>query len=360
MPHEITRKNFFDASGKPAWHNLSVFEKLGVEREERDYTAEEVYGLFGRPQYSLSPLYYRDKDGVEVRLDDQAIIRHPVEDDPHYRTIGRASDRYELIGGTVAADLWDTHVGLPVETMMLLRNDGVLCITATLPKYDVKGEDIANYLIFTNGMDGKTASRADVSGVRVVCANTLRMAQSRTVHHTTGSIDRLTNWMSDIASRALFQMDVMKETYTILAETPFNEEQIRWIAGTVYRDPKEPDKNFAYKHGYENQVIWYERTKELAEERRTDLVKLFSNNTAIGFGEDQSETQGTAWHALNCVTQVLTHGRTSNFRARSESLLIGERAGMIEKVTDMILAVVPEAKASANRVYVPQEAVLNI
>lgn len=342
MAHEISRKNFFDTTGKPAWHNLSIFEKLGVERQDREYSAEEVYALFGQPQYSVTDLYYK-VNGEEVGVNDKMIIRHPVSDDPVFKVIGRASENYELIGGGMAAEIWDKQVQMPVETMMMLQHDGILAITAKLPSYDVKGEEVINYLVFSNGMNGRTASRADVSATRVVCANTLAIAQRYSVHHTAGSIERLTDFMKDIAGAARFQMEVMHDAYNILAETPAEKEAVRSLTKIIFPDPKRPDPNFGYKLGFEDAQERWERAMERTQETRFLVMENFAGK-AIGFDSPDCKTQGTAWHALNAFTEVLTHSRTSDFNARAESLLIGTRNELIKKATSHVISWIPAAQ----------------
>lgn len=348
MAHQISRESFFDTTGKPPWHNLSIFAKLGFAKEERDYQAQEVYKLFGQPQYSLSDLYFRDLDGNEQALDDKMIIRHPLPDDPQFKVMGRVSQNYELIGGGMAAGIWDDKVQMPVETMMLLKNDGVLAITAKLPSYNVKGEEVVNYLIFTNGMDGRTASRADISATRVVCANTLAMAHSASIHHSAGSIDRLSLWMADIAANARFQWEVMKDAYNILAETPADKEQVRELTKIIFRDPAKPDPNFLYKNGYLAARENWEKAMERTQDIRVDVMKNFAGK-AIGFDDESCKTRGSAWHALNSFTEVLTHSRTSDFNARAESLLIGPRNELIKRTTAHIIAWNPAALAVVNR-----------
>lgn len=347
MAHEIERQNFFDTTGQPAWHKLSVFAKLGIEKENREYNAQEVYALFGKPTYELAPMFYR-MGGTEVAIDDCMIIRGPVADDPQHKAIGRVSEHYELVGGGIAADLWDDHVQLPVETMMMLRNDGVLAITAKLPAYDVKGDGIINYLVFTNGMDGKTSSRADVSGTRVVCENTLAMAHRYTVHHSTGSIDRLTAWMADIAETARFQVDVMRDVYNALAETKVKKQQVTALTKVIFRDFPKPDANFAYAMGYEAAVKWADGEQRRIEQMRSAVMDNW-NGAATGFGADDCTTRGTAWHALNSLTEILTHSRTNKPLARAESLLIGQRSELIKRGTDIVIGWSPAAQEIFNR-----------
>lgn len=344
MAHEILKQNFFDTTGKPAWHGLSIFNQLGIEKEERDYRAKEVYELFGQPQYELSPTYFR-VNGVEHSNNDMMIV---MIDNGQPVVLGRASEHYELIAGNQAAQIWDDKVGLPVETMMMLKNGGVLAITAKLPSYDVKGEEIINYLVFSNGMDGKTAARADVSATRVVCANTLAIAQRYSTHHTSGASDRLTEFMVGMADAARFQMDVMRDAYNILAETPADKDEVRNLTKIIFVDPKKPDPNFGYKNGYLAARENWEKAMERTQAIRVDVMKNFGGK-AIGFDSDECKTRGTAWHALNSFTEVITHGRTSDFNARAESLLLGSRNELIKRTTSHIVSWSPEAIAVVNR-----------
>lgn len=337
MAHEISRKNFFDSTGKPAWHNLSIFEKLGVVKENRDYTAKEVYKLFGNPEHSLAPLSIQMPDGSLKGLDQFMILRHPLADDPQFRELGIVSKGYELTDGGFASGLWDEHIQLPVETMMLLKDDGVLVITAKLPSYSVRGEEIVNYLVFQNGMNGRISVRSDVSATRVVCANTLAIAQSYSVNHTEGSIDRITAWMSEVVAKAHFQTDVMKEVYGLMARTNTKAETVKQVANMVYVVPKTPSPTFGYKHGYEQALESYKSQVERIHEKRLEIVSKFKDGSGIGFDDEACKTRGTLWHAMNLFAEDLTHSRTSNFQARAASLLMGQRLGGIQKSTALLM-----------------------
>lgn len=337
MAHEITRSNFFDTTSKPAWHRLSIFEKLGVIKENRDYTAKEVYALFGNPEHSLAPLSVQMPDGSLQGLDQFMILRHPLADDPQYRQLGIVSKNYELTDGGFASGLWDEHIGLPVETMMLLKDDGVLVITAKLPDYDIKGEGIVNYLVFQNGMNGRISVRSDVSATRVVCANTLAMAQSYSVNHSEGAIDRITAWMADVVAKAHFQNDVMREVYGIMAKTKTKPETVREVANIVYVMPSKPSPTFGYKDGYDKALENYQAAVEKVQEKRLMIVDKFRNNSGIGFDSPECKTRGTMWEAMNIFSEDFTHSRTSDLNARSASLLMGQRLGGIQKSTALLM-----------------------
>lgn len=349
MAHEISRQNFFDnqSTNKPAWHRLSVFEKLGIIREERDYNAKEVYALFGNPQHTLAPIQVVMPDGNIASTEQFMILRHPLNDDPEFRHLGIVSKGYELTDGGFAAGLWDEHIGLPVETMMLLKNDGVLVVTSKMPDYDIKGEGVQNYLIFQNGMNGRISVRADVSATRVVCANTLALAQSYTVNHTVGSIDRIVAWMKDLVERTLFQQEVMKDVYNVLADKPLDSKTVKKIAEAVYLLPKAPNPDFGYANGYAAAVDSWKSQIERVEKFRSDIVTKFDDGGAIGFDDAECQTRGTAWHAMNIFSEFETHRKTSNLDSRAAHLLAGGfRHQMIERATSQIIASIPEAKAT--------------
>lgn len=337
MAHEISRKNFFDSTGLPAWHKLSIFEKLGMVKENRDYTAKDVYALFGNPEHSLAPLSVTMPDGSVQGLDQFMILRHPLADDPQFRHLGIVSKNYELTDGGFASGLWDEHIQLPVETMMLLKDDGVLVITSKLPAYDVRGEEISNYLVFQNGMNGRISVRSDVSATRVVCANTLAIAQSYSVNHTEGSIDRITAWMADVVAKAHFQSDVMREVYGVMAKTKASAGVVKEVAAQVYVVPKAPSQSFGYKHGYEQALEGYKSQVERIHELRASFVTQFQDGAGIGFDDEACKTRGTLWHAMNLFSERESHSRTSNWQARAASLIMGQRLGNIQKSTALLM-----------------------
>lgn len=359
MAHEISDEKFFDTTGLPAWHRLSVFEKLGIEKENRPYTAKEVYKLFGFPKYELRSLYYYANDGKLKTLEnDKLIFVQPEIDNDEEKIIGRVSDNYQLIAGDIAATLFDEHIQLPVETGMILKDYGIIVFTAKLPDYEVQGDRITNYLIFANGMNGKIATRADVSSTRVVCANTLAAAQSASIRHFDGAMDILIGWMKDMVRGAIHQTEVMNDVYNILAETSVNREQVQTLAETVYPVPTPPQKDRLYKNGYQKRYESWEKWRETLLKRQQMIIENFQG-AAIGFDDHSTAKQGTAWHALNSATEIITHSRTNNFDKRAESLLVGTAKATIEKATALVTSWSPDAMNAMNRQLVLEPAVEN-
>lgn len=343
MAHNISRETFFDTTGVPAWHRLSIFEKLGIVKEDREYTAKEVYALFGNPEHSLAQLSITMPDGSLQSLEQFMILRHPVADDPQFRQLGIVSKNYELTDAGFASDLWDKHIGLPVDTMMMLQNDGVLVITAKMPDYDIKGEGVKNHLIFQNGMNGRISVRSDISATRVVCNNTLNIAQSYSVNHTEGSVDRVIAWMGDLVERSRFQVDVMREVYEALAETPATSEIVRKVADKVYIVPKKPNANFGYANGLERAVEDWQKYANRIEEMKSGIVMQFTQGTGAGFDDEDCKTRGTLWHGMNLFTENETHRRTNNSNSRAASLLLGQRLGLIQRATGLFMKESPRA-----------------
>ena len=67
--------------------------------------------------------------------------------------------------------------GVQYETAGSLQNGRKVWLLAKLPKeYQISGEKISSYLIFSNTHDGSSAVRVAVTPIRVVCQNTLNLA----------------------------------------------------------------------------------------------------------------------------------------------------------------------------------------
>lgn len=195
MAHDIWSKRYYGDRAKPAWHGINLLDDLGLEYSERK--AAEVIALMGNPTVQSFPLVYTLPGGAVKESGMKALVRfEPSNPLDTGLQIGCVSNDYVEINVDEAAALWDQYVGLSVETLAFLRDGAKLFITGKLPAFDIMGEQVDNYLILNNPMDGGESAQGIVSNVRVVCQNTLHAAISQAsnsfrIRHTTGAHARL-------------------------------------------------------------------------------------------------------------------------------------------------------------------------
>lgn len=166
---------------EPAWHGLGTVLTDQV-------TAQEAIKIGGIDfEYKSAPIGYDLPDGTFVSDGDRvAILRSPVKDDNVWRRLGFASANYTYLQNAELAEGLDAiaeKTGWKFETVGALGHGQTVFMTLSAGKRSVFGDEYDQFFIVS---DGKVAGRAlgiTVAPVRVVCANTLAMAEQSATNH---------------------------------------------------------------------------------------------------------------------------------------------------------------------------------
>jgi phage/plasmid-like protein (TIGR03299 family) len=183
-----------------------------------------------------------------------------------------------------------------------------------------KGKDamVMNLLLATS-MDGSMKTTAMLTTVRVVCANTLRMAmaggdghaQVQLTHRSTFDAAHIKSILGVDAAHTHF--DAFMEQARMLAETPIDLSDARDVLLQVFK----PSASIAKPN-----LSWLTSSlaeletspAEVQDSRSTGrILELFDGD---GMGADFTTAKGTRWGLLNAVTQYVDHemGRTPDTR----------------------------------------------
>ncbi len=176
------------------WHGLGT-------RVEEALTSKEALHYSGLDwrveQEDLMTETFKDVEGFKanVRSDNHAVL-------------GVVSNRYQVVQNEEAFAFTDDLIGegITYETAGSLNGGKRVWLLAKLPnQYQLMGEDVEPYVVFTNSHDGSAAIRVACTPVRVVCQNTLNLAlntakRSWAMNHTSKVQARL-----DEARDALFR-----------------------------------------------------------------------------------------------------------------------------------------------------------
>lgn len=95
------------------------------------------------------------------------------------RVLGVVTDRYRIVQNSEAFSWTDELLGEGVryETAGSLQNGKKVWLLAKLPRiYNVTGDNVSPYLVFSNSHDGRGAIKVAMTPIRVVCQNTLNLA----------------------------------------------------------------------------------------------------------------------------------------------------------------------------------------
>lgn len=208
--------------------------------------------------------------------------------------LGVVRGRYKVVQNTEAFDFVDgiienKDVECRYETAGSLFNGRKIFLLVRLPNKELLGDDVENYLFFTNSHDGSSALTAGITNVRVVCNNTLQMAirgaqRTWTCRHT-DSIFAKKAQAQEVLGLAVTYMDSMDDLAEKLATKKINEEK------------------FFRKLFEKNPTNLCEKNKEQAIER---MHIIFNEK------DDLQNFRGSAWGMYNAVADFVSN--TTPFR----------------------------------------------
>lgn len=208
--------------------------------------------------------------------------------------LGIVKGRYKVIQNTEAFDFVDgiienKDVECRYETAGSLFNGRKIFLLVRLPNKELLGDEVENYLFFTNSHDGSSALTAGITNVRVVCNNTLQMAikgaqRTWSCRHTDSIFDKKAQ-AQEALGLAVTYMDSMDEIAEELATKKINEEK------------------FFRKLFEKNPTNLCEKNKEQAIER---MHIIFNEK------DDLQNFRGSAWGMYNAVADFVSN--TTPFR----------------------------------------------
>lgn len=338
MAHDIFDSRTVSTRVQP-WHGINMLPSLdtqidalqGAEYVLKDLTVRTVdIALKGKAGYLDLPSH---KAIITVAKGDHTggtpCNGHTVF------THGIVDKRYETV--THSPFICAAHActgGALIETMGLLGKGGSdLWILYPLPSIDVHGDEIRNYLLITNPLDGKTAITARTCSERVVCRNTWRIAMGeqtdftfRGVHHP-GVLARLEAWITDVWGHHTSIVATLQQAYTALAEHPCTQTTlINNVLSTVYPLPEKPgteDKKLV--------DLWIDAAAKQQAHRET-IKHLFDASPTI-----TPATRGTLWGAVQAVIEYEDYGKP---RATAQSKFAGSGQERKQAALNACLALV--------------------
>lgn len=232
-----------------------------------------------------------------------------------------------------------------VETVGALKGGSKVWMLFKLNKPDsvivAKSDDrVAKYLLIATSFDGSISVMYLLTGVRVVCQNTLSMALGNgggafKIRHTAGATDAL-DAVKDAIERADVQFEKVATMFRALAGVQVTEAQVRAYIDVVFPAPPakaskataiaaavvaDAGNDFSALLGRkpnlaaEMDTIAYASDVADKSTRRVgdNIIEILERG---GRGLDLPGVKGTAWGAYNAVTDYLSHerGRSSDNR----------------------------------------------
>lgn len=320
----------FASHREPAWHNLGqVFEEpFSAIEGFRRMGPYEVELVKVRGNIPIGPLPY------------WVIVRHPTTDDPRYRTFGIVKDGYGLVRPEEFCQIWDEHVAQPAETIGALGYGETMFISTKLPDFNVRGDEVENYLLAVSPMTGGNVAEVRITPVRVVCQNTLILSGQMAseiyrVIHDASAKERLASWLSNVVERAHIRAVVMQEAFDILAGHAMNQEDVDTVLEKAYPMPHYPREN-APPEVMAVRLKEYDAFSKTLQQRRGIVQELFEGK---GRGMDAPAAHGTAWGFYNAVCEWEDYRRGRGDASIARDALFGSRAATKTKAFEACLSV---------------------
>lgn len=283
---------------------------MAHELEQRNGKIEAAFALRGA-WHGLGTVVDHAPDSSEMLklagLDWQVIADQPHTSDMQPITgwkctmradtrevLGMVSEKYQILQNAAAFDFLD---GLQQDGVIRYESAGALnggkrvWVLARMPSVDhiAAGDDLLRYALFTTSHDGTSQVMVTPTSVRVVCANTLRMAISGGAlcrfKHTSNMQSRLSQ-----AHRMISQFDAAFTDFTekgrALVAKQCNVTQLREYMEKLFPTPETEGRALTIRTNWAKQV----------------LTRFDSRDTNA-----LASIRGTYWAALNAVTETTDH-----------------------------------------------------
>lgn len=288
MAHNLAQTNARTAMmfyGESPWH------KLGTKLEDPATAAEAIQAAGLNYTAELVPLFTQDGRGVSRR---KCVIRNDNK-----QILGTVGQGYAPIQNAEAFRFLDSVVadnGLRYHTAGALGQGEKIWMLAKLPGHiRVKNtEDVTDkFLLLHNSHDGSSSLRVHFTPIRVVCQNTLAIAerngrgQGISIRHRGNLEIRIQEAQRVLGLANQFYEDIQVKVNHLANFYPTSAELEQYFK-TLYPDPEE-GKN------------------QQAANVRAELLRLFED----GIGQDIPGIRRSAWAALHAVTEYVDHRRTT-------------------------------------------------
>ena len=237
--------------------------------------------------------------------------------------LGVVSDRYKIVQNAEDFEFTDSLIGGEVryETAGSLTGGKKIWLLAKLPEAEIVGDKTEPYLCFTNSHDGSGAIRVCMTPIRVVCNNTLNLAldsakRAWSVRHT-GDMASKMHEARICLYMANAYMDELSQTADRLVNTTVSRDKLMDILNEMF--PISEDSS--------------DREKE-------NIKKLKNEYMVCYFAPDILKFRGTAWGAVNAMSDMISHNaprrKTANYRENNWGRIMDGHT-MLDKFLSLVV-----------------------
>lgn len=291
MAHEIDMSNnranmAFTGRRSKIWHGLGSELTPGssIETWQKEsgmnWEVERTQVMF-QPNMLFTPKKFADRE-VLYRSDT-------------LKELSIVSDDFKIVQPSEVLeffrDLTEVH-GMTLSTAGCLFGGKRFWALAETNMNDavVPGDEIKGYLLFITSVDGTLSSQAKFVSERVVCNNTLTIA----LNEKTSKVVRKTHRSVWDSTQAKIDLGLLSSNWEgfmsdlrLLANREMSDKEVKLFFKKTFFDPNKDDSEQGW--GANRKVF--------------DLMNIYTAGAGSHF------SYGTAYGALNAVTDYFTHGR---------------------------------------------------
>lgn len=329
MAHEIhIRANGYAEMafvGQTPWHGLGqrVTEGATIETWAReaglDWTAEE------------SPVTYETPTGLRTAPDKKVLFRSDTG-----AALGIVGDGYKTVQPAAVLEFFRdlTEAGdWHIHTAGALRGGRkIWALARNHTEGEVTpGDKVRGNLLLATSLDGTMRTIAAMTAVRVVCANTLRLALADTGGQQV-AISHRTTFDPESVKRSIGvarqSFDTFMQQAREMADSPIGQTMARDILRELFGKPVRiapvpamaeagADVGSDFAKLLARPIVLSDDEPKVREQRSVPKVLELFNGA--GRGSQHPGADGTKWGLLNAITEHVDHelGRTADSRLES-------------------------------------------
>ena len=280
MAHEV--ESMVSARELP-WHFGETKDRTRIADDVM--TAEEAISLAGLDwDVALKDLYVAQANGKYTKVPGNFAVERDIDN----RILGVVKSKYVPFQNRQAFAFTDTLVddgAAKYETAGSLRGGKVVFLTMKVPvDMLVAGEDAHElYIVLRTSHDGSKAVSVYLTPIRVVCMNTLALSINSTKQKwSMPHVSTLAGKVQEARDTLALSFKYAEEFVIMgnqLVETKITDDQMRHLVDDIMPS-------------------WRKKHEEVAE----SIMLLWKESPTNGY-------TGTAWGALNAITEYFDHGR---------------------------------------------------
>lgn len=320
-----------------------------IQESHLDYNVVKQHLIRVNDQAYESILNGTPMVGLQLSKDDIITSHCATVDELNDKTLGVVGSEYGVVQNSKAFEFIDfiekvSGVAPKIETAGRLGNGERIFITARLGEdaYLSPGDNIKNYVVFTNSHDGSGAVMAFFTPIRVICQNTLNFAirecQNKVVFKHTKHVGKRLDW--EIEENREKALKVFSQS------VQFSEKFIERMKGL---QGERVDSKFV--EDFTAQLIMQPAQFKLYQQAngKMDSVDEISTRTrnsvmalrdSIENGIGQQFDRGTKLWLINGVTTMLhNESKWRNDEGEFNALMEGSGLKKVQKAYDLLTKV---------------------